>query len=228
MAILWVLLPAGVVALFTFLPMARENRPEWGGMSLLEIMHPPLVVMTVVLITLHIAASDISSYREVGYLRTLAASPANTADLLIARGVLTAAIQTVAVAIAVVLPFAVDVPWNGSVIGAMAAYACLALSIFGLALAIATIAPTAQGSLTLNMVAVLTLTLLSGVWVPRQIMPDLLRMASDASPAGAGSQAFADVLLHGQLPRLGDLGVLLGWAAGTTLIALLVLRHRRV
>lgn len=210
--LVWLALPALIALAFASVPAARVSREQWGGQSVLEIFHAPLVVMCVILLSLHIMSSDIVGYRENGYLATLQTSPARVRDLLVARANVTFVLQTIGALFTAAVPFLLGaLTWEGNVLAVTGSYVALSLSTLSIGMLIAMVASNAQVAMALNMFLVLLLTLLSGIWIPRDIMPGFLRTASDFSPSGAASEGL-DRALSGSSISMHPIWVLIVWS----------------
>jgi ABC-2 type transport system permease protein len=103
--------------------------------------------------------------------------------------------------------------------GALAAASVLAVAgLFPLGLVIAALAPTSGTGSVIGRAAFLPLMFFAGLWLPRALMPVVLRDISDYTPVGAAAEALQDAM-QGQFPPAAPLLVLTGYALACSLLA---------
>lgn len=96
-------------------------------------------------------------------------------------------------------------------------------ALLAIGLVIAALAPSAKSAPGIGSMVMFPLMFLGGVWVPREVMPDALRVVSDFSVAGPFAQALKDTWA-GQPPQLLHLVVV---AAGLAVFGGLAVRWFR-
>lgn len=208
--VLWVALPAlALLGIGLGIPGFRDPQPDLGGLRLVDVYLPILLVFTLALTGTMSVASTLAGYRHQGVLRRLRTTPVGPAPLLAAQltahllfAVIAAAL-TIAVAVAV---FGVATPasWIGSILSlALAAWA-----LFSIGLIIGAVAPSQTVAPAIGSLVWLPLMVLGGLWFPREAMPNLMRQISDLSPTGAAVDALQNAWF-GTGPATSSLLVLL-------------------
>ena len=86
-----------------------------------------------------------------------------------------------------------------------------AISLFAMGLWAAAIARSAQFAAAIGQLLFFPLMFLGGLWIPRQVMPAILRDVSDYTPIGSAVQALQSAM-QGSFPPARALLVLAGYA----------------
>jgi ABC-2 type transport system permease protein len=157
-------------------------------------------------------------YREKGILRRLSTTPVPATWLLAAQASIFAGVGlVVSVALfAIGIGFGVTVPRQ--VTGFVLTLILLAAATLGLGLLIAAVARTSKAANAMGFALFFPLMFLAGLWVPRPLMPEILRTISDYSPLGAGVRGLQDSIA-GHWPPAQSLLVLIAWAIVTGALA---------
>src|SRR5690606_22647966 len=104
-------------------------------------------------------------------------------------------------------------------LGAFAgSYLLGALTLFALGLWLAAVAPNSRVVQGAGSAAMFPLLFFAGMWLPRRLMPEVLRRISDLTPTGALGQLFTDAFA-GHPPEAFHLAVAAGWAVAAGLAA---------
>jgi ABC-2 type transport system permease protein len=205
-------IPLVLLVLFGNLPAFRQVVPGAGGLTLFDLYLPVLIVFSLALLALMGLPMPLASYRELGVLRRLSTTPVPPSWVLAAQGVvqLCVALATIIVVLALSIA-AFGAPAPVSPLGLAAALALAIAGLFPVGLLIAAAARTANGASVLGRISFFPLMFFAGLWLPRALMPPVLRDISNYTPLGAAVQAIQASLLQG-FPPVAPLLVLAGYA----------------
>jgi ABC-2 type transport system permease protein len=195
----------------------REASPDLGGQTGIELIASIAIAMVVAMLGMSALPSSLTSDREQGVLRRLAASPVHPAMLLLAQ----VAVGLLAAVVMVVLVvglgrFAYGIPEPERLGAFVAVLALAAAALFGVGLLVAALAPSARGAQLIGFILFYPSLFLAGVWFPREALPPALQRVSDFTPLGAALQGVRDTWT-GHSPRPLHLAIMAAWAvlAGT-------------
>jgi ABC-2 type transport system permease protein len=214
-----VLFPALLVGILGSVPGFRETSPALGGLRVVDLYVPIAVTFVLVMLALNVAPTALATYRERGILRRLATTPVRPAALLAAQmamGLVTAVFAVLLVLATGRLAFGVTLPRQPA--GYALAFVLAAAAVFAIGMLLAAVAPNARSAQGLGSVLIFPVMFFAGLWVPRAVMPDLLRHISDFTPLGAGAQALQDAA-GGAWPQPLHLAVMTGYVAVFGLLA---------
>ena len=162
----------------------REPIPELGGERLIDTQFPSMMVLlSVVTMALTILPGTLVAYRENGVLRRLSTTPVRPVRLLVAQVVNNLATAVVATAPPhrpgrLVLGSAL--PKNA--LAFTGVFVLGTASMFGLGLLIAAVAPSAKTAPAIGSLLMFPLLYISGMWTPRETMPEFLQRIGDFLP----------------------------------------------
>ncbi|MEV0389927.1 ABC transporter permease [Nonomuraea sp. NPDC050643] len=185
--------------------------------------HMPSMMALLSLLTLacNVLPAVLATYREQGVLRRMSTTPVHPGrvlgvQLLINLGV--GAVSTVILIVAGKLVFGSALPrqWVGFILVFLLGTAAL----LAIGLVIAAIAPNGKVAPGIGSAVMFPLMFVAGMWVPRETMPDAMRVVSDYSVAGPFAQALRDTWA-GHAPQLMHLVVI---AAGLVVFGGLAVR----
>ncbi|WP_433248005.1 ABC transporter permease [Streptosporangium sp. CA-135522] len=189
-----ILLPLALLLGLGSIPDFQEASPELGGQRVIDTQLPGMmVILSVVTMALTALPAVLVTYRESGVLRRMSTTPVGPARLLVAQVVNNLAVAVVATVLLIVL--------GGLVLGVAAPRSPLAFagvfllgtaSMFGLGLLIAAVAPSAKVAPGIGSLLMFPLMFMSGMWVPRELLPDLARRIGDFLPMAPFAQALRD------------------------------------
>jgi ABC-2 type transport system permease protein len=217
--VLGVGLPLVLIVIIGSIPYFKQPRAAYGGHRFIDIYTPIMVAFAIALLSLTALPMVLAGYRERGILRGLRATPIGPARVLLAEMVanLTVIIAATAAILALArIGYSVALPsqFGGFVLAAL----LLALSLMGIGLFVAAIAPGAKAAQTTGALLFYPLMFFAGLWLPIANMPATLQHISHATPLGAGVQAMTDAAA-GRFPTGLELLTMAAWAVGSLLVA---------
>jgi ABC-2 type transport system permease protein len=168
-----------------------EVIPGTGGRTVLDVYILP-VVLTMVVATIGVVnlPSFLSAYRRAGILRRLAVTPAHPMMVLVAQAV-TSLVQTllgIAVAL-VVAVLAFDARLPASPLLAFAVFGLASLAMYAVGLLVAAVAPTANSSVAIGLVAFFGMGAVGGMFGGTGALPDVIARVGEVLPFGASVHA---------------------------------------
>lgn len=200
--------PVVLLVILGFIPGFRKDLPKLHGLSTIEVYAPIMVVFTLTMLAMNGLAPTLTSYRETGVLRRLSAGPVPAAMMF---GALVAVYLAVAVAslvmVAVVGRLAFGIALPRQQLGFLLSFLLAAASLFAVGLLIAALVPSAKAGNAIGAAFFFPLMFFSGLWVPRDLMPAVLRHIGDFVPSGAATQAVL-ASWNGHWPHGGDLATM--------------------
>jgi ABC-2 type transport system permease protein len=200
--------PVLLLAALGAVPAFRRATPKLHGLSTIEVYAPVMVVFTLVMLAMNGMAPVLTAYREKGVLRRISASPVPAAMILGALSILYAVVSVVSLAlVAVVGRLAFHIALPQAPLAFLVAFVLAAASLFAAGMLLAALAPSAKAGNAIGVACFFPLMFFSGLWVPRDLMPGVLRRAGDFIPSGAATDAVLDAW-HGQWPHTGDLATM--------------------
>jgi ABC-2 type transport system permease protein len=219
-ALFWIMaFPVLLLVILGSIPSFREPSADLGGQRVVDLYVPVTILLAAILGAIQAMPAVLSGYREQQVLRRIATTPAEPWHLLAAQYVLHGgAVVVGAAAVLVVGRVAFDVRIPGS---AGAYLLVLALALVALLAAgglLSGLARSSKTSAALSTVVAFPMMFTAGLWLPVQVMPDLLRHIVELTPFGAASLALDQAAL-GSWPGLGHVGVLLAWTLGLGVLA---------
>ncbi|GJF04805.1 ABC transporter permease [Pseudonocardia sp. D17] len=217
-AVATLLFPTVLLVVLGLIPSFKEPVTP-GGPRLIDLYVPIMVAMVLAVSAVQALPAVVATYREQGLLRRMRTTPVRPQTLLLA---ITATmlgvtlVSTILVLLVARLAFGVPLPQD------LAAYlvtlVLLGGAVYGLGLLVAAVAPSGRTGNAIGTVLFFPLMFFGGLWLPRDVMPEVLRTISDYTPLGAGAGAL-QAAAAGSWPQLLHLGVLLAWTVLTGLLA---------
>jgi ABC-2 type transport system permease protein len=157
----------------------------------------------------------LASYRQQGILRRLRTTPMRPVVLLLAQLLMCTglgAVSSLAVLVIARVPHGVALPQN--LLSFALGLLLTSAAMMGLGLLLGALAPSGPSASGFGMLLYFPLLFLGGLWLPREAMPEVLRLLSDLSPLGAGVASLQQAAVGGW-PEPGHLLVLVLWSAVT-------------
>jgi len=215
MAVTWsALLPVIAFIVLGCIPGLRESSKDLNGDSYLAAYLPILMAFSLVMSAVNLLPPTLALYREKGILRRLSTTPAPAAWLLAAQAAIFAGVGLVVSVALFALGIGFDVSVPRQFIGFVLSLVLLGAATLGIGLLVTAVARTSKAANAVSFTLFFPLMFLAGLWVPRPLMPSVLRTVSDYSPLGAGVGALQDSIA-GHWPPAQNLLVLLAWAVTT-------------
>jgi ABC-2 type transport system permease protein len=219
-ALFWITaFPPVLVVILGLIPPFRESDPAYGGERVIDLYVPISILLTAIMAAIQSMPQVLSAYREQRILRRYATTPARPWQLLAAQFVLHGGAVVVGTALVLLigrLAFDVEIP--GAVLPYLLVLVlalCAALTIGGL---ISGLSRTAKGTAAIGGAVFVAMMFTSGVWVPVQAMPGLLRDLVELTPFGAAVRGM-DQAAVGDWPDLHLWVVLVAWTVGLGALA---------
>ena len=212
-ALIWGL--AFPVALLIILGALGGSKPDndLDGMTLAATYVPIVIAFSIAMFAVNVMPIVLSTYRERGVLRRMSTTPVPPSWLLSAQVVINLAVAAATTVLLLVIgriAFDVALPRQGG--GFLISLVLAGAALFAIGLTIAARAPTGKVANAAGAITFFPLMFFAGLWVPRAVMPDVLRHISDCTPLGAAVQALQDSA-RGQWPNGQYLGLLAAYAA---------------
>lgn len=195
--------PMLLLIIFGAIPAFKKTQASFGGITLLEVYVPILIVMNMALLALIVMPGALATYRERGILRRLRTTPAGPTRVLGAQLIVafTMAVFEV-ILILVVARLGYSVPFPRS-LGPWAVTALLsAAALLGIGLTVAALGATGRAAQIIGSVLFYPMMFFSGLWVPIPSMPAVLQHIAHATPLGAAWEAFQQASLGHWPPAL--------------------------
>ncbi len=216
-------LPLVLLVIFGSLPATNQPQQALGGVSFFSLYMPVLVAFSIATLGLLSLPVPLASYRELGILRRLSTTPVPPSWVLAAQLTINASlgVVTTIILVAGAIGFGVAAPKSPAGF-ALAVLLCMA-AMFTIGLCIAALARTPAAANAIGGAAFVPLMFFAGLWLPRQVMPPVLRNVSDASPLGAAVQAL-QTSAQQHFPPAWTLLVLAGYAVLSGWLAVRIFR----
>lgn len=193
------------------IPSFREPDPDIGGLRVIDLYAPIIVVMTLAFLALSGLPQLLATYREKGILRRMRTTPVKPHRLLGAQLLMFTVLAVLIMAVVQAIGrLAFDVALPRQAGAYVVGYVLAALSMLALGLLVASLAPSGKGANAIGTLLFFPVLFFAGLWAPRETMPEVLRKISDFTPLGAGVQSLQDATA-GHWPQLLHLAVMAGW-----------------
>jgi ABC-2 type transport system permease protein len=218
MAIAGIILPAAVLLAVGAIPGMTEPSPAAGGFRFIDAWVPSVIVISLAMLALQSIPGAVATYREQGVLRRLATTPVHPANLLGAQLLIHVVIALAGIGLTLgVAHAAYDVPLPKHPLAFLLTLLLGTVSMFALGLLAAAFARTAKSAGGFAMIAFLPTMFFGGVYLPRPLLPEVVRRIGDYVPPG--TQPLQDAWVGNGVQPL-QLVVLAGFAViGTALAA---------
>lgn len=179
-------LPIVLMIIFGSIPDLRKATPQLGGLSYFSVSFPILIGTTVLSLSSLAIPRSLVAYRETGILRRLSTTPVPPAWLLVAQVIINLLLIVVGLTLLTasgIMFFGLSAPkdWFGFLLG----IALTVTSLFAVGLWVAAIARNNASASGIGGLLFYAMLFLGGMWIPREIMPTILKNISDWTPMGA-------------------------------------------
>jgi ABC-2 type transport system permease protein len=205
-------LPLLLLVIFGSLPSFHQAQKALGGLTVLDVYVPILIALVLAGDGITALPPPLAAYREQGILRRLSTTPIPPVWVLGAQLVVNATIALVAILLLITVgmaAFGVAAPKSTG--GMVLAILLSIAAIFAIGLCIAAVARGASTAGALGGGVYFPLLFFAGLWLPRAVMPTVLRDISDWSPLGAAVEAIQTAFQTG-FPPVRALLVLVAYA----------------
>ncbi|GAA1592547.1 ABC transporter permease [Actinoplanes couchii] len=205
------LFPVLLVTILGNVPDMKEAPPELGGLRVIDLYAGLALGLAIGIVGLQGLPSVLATYRERGILRRLATTPAPPAALLAAQlvmNLLTMLLSMVLVYTVAIVAFDVPFPANPALFLLAVLLNCA--GAFSLGLLLSALAPTGKTANAIGTFLFFPMMFFAGLWVPRELMPEILARIGDFTPLAAGQDLMTDALM-GQSPGVLSITVLVGY-----------------
>jgi ABC-2 type transport system permease protein len=171
--------------------VTEEPIPDFGGRTAFDAYVVPLVlVMVVATIGVINMPSFLASYRKLGVLKRLSATPVHPLMVLVAQ-VVTSLLQTaVGVGLAVTVGaafFDLRAPEHLGV--AVGVFALATAAMYAVGMVIAAVSPTINASVAIGLIAFFAMGAVGGMFGPTENLPEIVARIGEFTPFGAAVPA---------------------------------------
>ncbi|WP_256837705.1 ABC transporter permease [Ornithinimicrobium faecis] len=180
-----VLFPAALVLGLGSIPTMRETQPDAGGLRSIDIWAPTALVFGMVMIAVQHVPSVIATYRERGVLRKLSTTPVHPRTVLLAQMVVAFVSVVVSASLMIFVAWAVlDIAPPEQPLEFVVAFIVGYAALLGVGLLSAAVVRTSSAANQIGTLLFVALMFFGGAFLPRALMPDLLRDAGEFIPPG--------------------------------------------
>ena len=219
LAVIWGMAFPVVLLVIIGLTSGSTGSKDLGGLRLIDVYTPIAIAFVIAVLALNGVPAVLAGYRENGILKRMALTPAGAgrvlgAELGVDGGV---AVVTGALLVAVArVGFGVPLPRQA--VGFVLAGILMVVALLAIGLMIAAVAPTARAANAAGAITFFPFMFFAGLWIPRPLMPALLRGISDWTPLGAAVESLQRASA-GAWPHPLALVVLAAYAAAAGFLA---------
>lgn len=222
-----VLFPTALLLGLGAIPALRESTPETGALRSIDIWAPTALVFGMVMIAVQHVPAVIATYRERGILRRLSTTPVHPRSVLLAQMIVAFGSVVVSAALLIfcawiVLGIAPPARPAEFIVAFIVGYAAL----LGVGLISAAVVRTSSAANQVGTLLFVALMFFGGAFLPRVVMPDVLRKVGEFVPPGLQAltaawspEAGAITATPGGLPFWVQIVVMAGIAVITSSIA---------
>ncbi|QFG70161.1 ABC transporter permease [Ornithinimicrobium pratense] len=180
-----VLFPTGLLLGLGSIPALRESPPEAGGLRSIDVWAPTALVFGMVMIAVQHVPAVIATYRERGILRRLSTTPAHPRSVLLAQMIVAFASVVVSAALMIFLAWAVlDIAPPERPLQFVVAFIVGYAALLGLGMISAAVVRTSAAANQIGTLLFVALMFFGGAFLPRVLMPDVLREVGEFIPPG--------------------------------------------
>jgi ABC-2 type transport system permease protein len=184
-AVFGVLLPPGLLLGIGAIPGMSQPSEVTAGFRFIDLWVPSLIVVSLAMLALQSLPGAVATYREQGVLRRLATTPVHPANLLGAQLLIHVVVALTGIGLVLGLGHAVfAVPLPRHPLTFLVTLVLGTVSVFALGLIAAAVARTAKSAGALALIAFLPIMFFGGVYLPRPLLPEVLRRIGDYVPPG--------------------------------------------
>ena len=180
-----VLFPTGLLLGLGAIPALRESSPETGELRPIDIWAPTALVFGLVMIAVQHVPAVVATYRERGILRRLSTTPAHPRSVLLTQMIVAFVSVVVSAALMIFLAWAVlDIAPPERPLEFVVAFVVGYAALLGLGMISAAVARTSGAANQVGTLLFVALMFFGGAFLPRVLMPDVLREVGEFVPPG--------------------------------------------
>jgi ABC-2 type transport system permease protein len=180
-----VLFPSALLLGLGAVPALRESSPETGGLRSIDVWAPTALVFGMVMIAVQHVPAVIATYRERGILRRLSATPVHPRSVLLAQMIVAFASVVVSATLMIFLAWAVlDIAPPERPLEFAVAFVVGYAALLGLGLISAAVVRTSGAANQVGTLLFVALMFFGGAFLPRVLMPEVLREVGNLIPPG--------------------------------------------
>lgn len=202
-------LPLALLLILGNIPGFSKPDPAMGGQSVNDTQMPAMMAMLAMMtLAFTVLPTALTQYRERGVLRRMSTTPVHPSRVLAVQLVINLVVGTVSTALLIIVGWLV----LGTAIprqlpGFVLVFLLGSAALLAMGLVLAAVAPNSKVAPGLGSLLMFPLMFVAGMWLPRELMPPVLRHISDFSVAGPFAQAMRDTWA-GHAPQPLHLAVL--------------------
>jgi ABC-2 type transport system permease protein len=197
------LFPSILVVILGSIPAFREPADSLDGGRVIDLYVVIAIAMCLAMLAVQATPVVLATYRERGILRRISTTPARPVALLAAQLVTSLLSAVISVTLVLIIGrVAFDVPIPAEFGSFAIAFLLCAGAVFAVGLFIAAVVPSGKAANTVGTLLFFPLMFFAGLWVPREVMPAVIRRIADFTPLGAGERALHDVAAGGWINPL--------------------------
>ncbi|WP_250562857.1 ABC transporter permease [Sphaerisporangium fuscum] len=209
-----------LLILGSVIPGFRTPDPALGGQRVVDTQLPAMMVLLSIATTAFtLIPAVLAQYRERGVLRRMSVTPASPRTLLLTQllvNLVTSVVSTSLTIVGARLVLQARIPML--LLWFVPAFVLGVCALFAIGLVIAAVIPNSRAAGGIGSLVMFPMLFTAGMWLPREMMPQVLRRISDFTPTGAFGQALRDTWA-GTPPQALHLAVMAGWAVVAGLFA---------
>lgn len=180
-----VLFPTTLLLGLGSIPALRESSPDTGGLRAIDIWAPTALVFGMVLIAVQHVPAVIATYRERGILRRLSTTPVHPRNVLVAQMIVAFASVLVSAALMVLAAWAVlGIAPPERPLEFLLAFIVGYAAVLGVSMVPVALVRTSGAATQIGTLLFVGLMFFGGAFLPRVLMPDLLREVGEFIPPG--------------------------------------------
>ncbi|GAB2747239.1 ABC transporter permease [Amycolatopsis magusensis] len=180
-----VLFPTALLLGLAAVPALREPTPETGGLRPIDVWAPTALVFGMVMIAVQHVPAVIATYRERGILRRMSTTPAHPRSVLLAQMIVAFASVVVSAVLMISLAWAVlGIAPPGRPVEFVVAFLAGYAALLGIGLISAAVVRTSSAANQVGTLLFVALMFFGGAFLPRVLMPDVLREVGEFVPPG--------------------------------------------
>lgn len=173
-----------LMMLFLFGSIYGNTPSEYfNGLGSVDVSVPAYTAMIIATTGLVGLTITIASYREIGVLRRLRATPIKPLIVLVAQLIVMFVMTALGMVLLVIAGKLVyNMRFDGNVISVLAGFVLSSLSFFAIGFVLASLVPTARTAQVVGMVLLYPMLFLSGAGFPRELLPETILKVSKFLP----------------------------------------------